>query len=112
MFRSLVLYVRDSLITETQNPETLVYVTEQQHHISIFLTRLWWSVYISMLSKYAESWNQDSQLRMRLYTKSNDKQKWSEDRKENLLAFVGSLPLYLNNIEMRTDHKRVKKVEK
>ena len=69
---------------------------------------------------YAELWFlkhrilklQDSQLRMRINTKPNGKQKWSEDRVKWHFCWLGtSLPMYLESKGLRTDHKQVKNIE-
>ena len=72
-----------------------VCVTEQ-HYVSIFFTRLWCLLCANLcflIHRILEF--QDSQLRMRINTKPNGKQKWSETaEKWHFLWLVTRLPLY------------------
>ena len=54
---------------------------------------------------------QNSQLRTRINTKPNGKQKSSGEGKWIFCLLITSLPMYLKSRGLRTDHKRVKKIE-
>ena len=79
---------------------SLVCVTEQCYN-SIFLTRFWY-VQTALISETQNPEISGFQLRMRINTKPNDKQKWSEERINWYFCWlVTSLPMYLKGIAVR-----------
>ena len=64
-----------SMIIELKRGAPTFCVTEK-HYVSIFFTRLWSANLCFLIHRILEF--QDSKQRMRINTKSNGKQKWSE----------------------------------